>query len=120
MIREIRDLRGDFLIFHGDYGLSPPEEVIYNPLVLAHSSPAAAALGAFFLTGVHDALVIDIGGTTTDLIPIRGVAPSLAPLFIHGEKSLVSAVVAESLPLGGDCRLGDLGVMPLRYFDLLP
>ena len=42
-----------------------------TPVETIHSGPAASAIGGRFFSGLDDALVVDIGGTTTDLALIE-------------------------------------------------
>ncbi|PKL59268.1 MAG: hydantoin utilization protein A, partial [Methanomicrobiales archaeon HGW-Methanomicrobiales-4] len=97
----------DFLFVTSDGGLCGPVRAIDNPSLLYHSSPATVALGAGYLSGKKDCLVVDIGGTTTDLVPLSGGNPVLKPLFVRGERTLINAVVADSIPLGGDSCIRD-------------
>lgn len=115
---EIAAGRGDFLFFKGDGGLIPPDYAVNNPSVLAHSSAAAVALGAYYLTGITDCTVVDIGGTTTDLVPLERGIPMMDFLTSHGERTVTRAVVAESLPFGGD-SLVEEGLIPRRLGDAL-
>jgi len=100
-----------FLFFKGDGGLGPPGMVRENPSLLYQSSNAAVALGAYYLTRVSDCLVVDIGGTTTDLVVVRGGKPVMKPLVTEGATTLARVVEGLSIPFGGDSQViqGDLG-----------
>ncbi len=98
----ISKMHPDFLFFTSDGGLCGPGRAIENPSLLYHSSPATVALGARYLTGKKDCLVVDIGGTTTDLVPLKEGNPVLEPLYVEGKKTLVQSVVADTIPFGGD------------------
>lgn len=115
---EIGAERRDVLFFKGDGGLIPPGYAVNNPSVLAHSSAAAVALGARFLSGISDCTVVDVGGTTTDLVPLEGGVPQMEFLFHGGERTVTRAVVAQSLPYGGD-SLVEGGLLPRRLGDAL-
>jgi N-methylhydantoinase A/oxoprolinase/acetone carboxylase beta subunit len=100
-----------FLFFKGDGGLAPPAIVRENPSLLYQSSNAAVALGAYYLTRVKDCLVVDIGGTTTDLVVVKEGKPVMKPLVIEGATTLARVVNGISIPYGGDSQVlqGDLG-----------
>jgi N-methylhydantoinase A/oxoprolinase/acetone carboxylase beta subunit len=100
-----------FLFFKGDGGLAPPAMVRENPALLYQSSNAAVALGAYYLSRVRDCLVVDIGGTTTDLVVVREGKPVMKPLVIGGSPTLVRVAEGLSLPCGGDSQVlnGALG-----------
>jgi hypothetical protein len=92
----------DFFFFKGDGGLASAGAVLENPSVLFNSSPAAVALGARYLSGLSDCLVVDIGGTTTDLVPLRNGAPRMQDVRIYGQMTFIRSVEAVSIPFAGD------------------
>jgi N-methylhydantoinase A/oxoprolinase/acetone carboxylase beta subunit len=92
----------DFFFFKGDGGLASGRAVLRNPSVLFNSSPAAVALGARYLSGLSDCLVVDIGGTTTDLVPLRNGAPGMQDVRIDGKLTFIRSIEAVSIPFGGD------------------
>jgi len=98
----IRRTQGDFLFFKGDGGLASPKETIQCPSLLYNSSAAAVALGAHYLTGENDCLIVDIGGTTTDLVPIKEGNPVMEIIFIDKKRTMIESVRTHSLPYGGD------------------
>lgn len=107
LIRMIGKNHSDFRFVTSDGGLCGPERAVDNPSLLYHSSPATVALGARYLSGKKDCLVVDIGGTTTDLVPLTDGKPVLAPLFVKGKRTMINAVVADSVPFGGDSCIRD-------------
>ena len=60
-------VKGDGSLLKADYARGRPVETVL-------SGPAASLSGAAFLAGETDALVADIGGTTTDIARLRGGA----------------------------------------------
>ncbi len=69
------------------------------------SGPAASVMGALpFSSEQQETLVLDIGGTTTDMAILIGRAPLLDPLGIElrGTKTLIRALQTRSIGLGGD------------------
>ena len=67
--------------------------------------PAASAMGAMvFAPGNKEVLVMDIGGTTTDMAVLLDKVPVLEPLGIQigGYKTLIRSLQTHSIGLGGD------------------
>ncbi|HWQ65743.1 MAG TPA: hydantoinase/oxoprolinase family protein [Methanospirillum sp.] len=102
LARIIRQTHPDFLFVTSDGGLTSSERAIENPSLLFHSSPATVALGAQYLSGKKDCLVVDIGGTTTDLVPIKNGKPILDTLYLNGKKTLINTLSTITIPFGGD------------------
>jgi N-methylhydantoinase A/oxoprolinase/acetone carboxylase beta subunit len=85
------------------------------------SGPAASVMGAVAMAaGDEDALVMDIGGTTTDLAVLIGRAPVLDPhgISIGTYKTLIRSLETRSIGMGGDSAVrlenGRLTVGPDR------
>jgi N-methylhydantoinase A/oxoprolinase/acetone carboxylase beta subunit len=81
------------------------ESSIHYPAQTILSGPAASVMGALaFGSGEEDALVMDIGGTTTDMAVLVGRAPVLNPLGIEvaSYKTLIRSLETLSIGLGGD------------------
>ncbi len=110
--------RKDYLFFRGDGGLTTPENALRDPSVLLHSSSAAVALGAHYLTGLSGCLAVDIGGTTTDLVPVEEGMPRIRELAFNGERTVTRCVEAEALPYGGDSVITDR-LLPRREGNAL-
>ncbi len=99
----IRKFTDDFFYYKGDGGIIPWQIALRNPSELYNSSPAAVAYGAYYLTNEKHALIIDIGGTTTDLILINDGKPEIdEKVKIHGKKTHIRCVKSFSIPYGGD------------------
>lgn len=85
------------------------------------SGPAASVMGSLaFAPGDTDCLVLDIGGTTTDMAILIDGAPLLNPLGITlgHYKTLIRSLETYSVGIGGDSALrmenGRLGIGPDR------
>lgn len=99
----IKGYTGYFYYFKGDGGIVPYQIVLENPSELYNSSPAAAAFGARYLTGEKNALVVDIGGTSTDFVEIVDGMPRIVEgIDIAGRRTLIRCVDSFSIPFGGD------------------
>ena len=110
----IRSYADNFFYYKGDGGIIPYTIALENPSELYNSSPASVAVGAIYLTGEKNALVVDIGGTTTDLVPIIDGKPKIVEkVVIAGRKTLVRCVESFSIPFGGD-SLVEGSIKPIR------
>jgi N-methylhydantoinase A/oxoprolinase/acetone carboxylase beta subunit len=98
-----------------------------RPIETILSGPAASIVGARWLTGAQDALVSDIGGTTTDVALLRGGLPEIDPqgARVGGFRTMVEAVAMRTTGLGGDSEVhlkteGLLGGLRLGPRRLIP
>jgi N-methylhydantoinase A/oxoprolinase/acetone carboxylase beta subunit len=93
-------VRGDGSLVSADFAKLRPIETIL-------SGPAASLIGAAELTGQTDALISDIGGTTTDIAVLRGGRPALSPegARVGGHRTMVDAVEMFTHGLGGDSQV---------------
>jgi N-methylhydantoinase A/oxoprolinase/acetone carboxylase beta subunit len=75
-----------------------------RPVEMIHSGPATSAIGGQYLTGTENALVIDIGGTTTDITLVdRGKVQIQEDAATVGSyRTCVKTIKARSFGLGGD------------------
>ncbi|HKK90197.1 MAG TPA: hydantoinase/oxoprolinase family protein [Desulfobacteraceae bacterium] len=72
------------------------------------SGPAASVIGSLYHAPAdRDALVLDIGGTTTDIALLVNRAPLLEPVGIKRGiyKSLIRSLKTHSIGIGGDSRV---------------
>jgi N-methylhydantoinase A/oxoprolinase/acetone carboxylase beta subunit len=98
-----------------------------TPVETIHSGPAASAIGGRFLSRLDDALILDVGGTTTDvaLIEKGQVTVSEEGATVSDYKTSVKAANLLSIALGGDSHItwgheknlviGPERVTPLAY-----
>ena len=115
LTKMIRDFVGDFYYYKGDGGIIPYHIALQNPSELYNSSPAAVAIGAYFLTRERNALVVDVGGTTTDFVIVEDGLPKIIEnVNILGDKTLVRCVDSFSIPFGGDSPVENGKLYPGR------
>ncbi len=79
-----------------------------RPVETILSGPAASIMGALALASVRqDAVILDIGGTTTDIAFLADGVPLFEPrgITLAGYPTLVRALYSYSLGLGGDSCL---------------
>jgi N-methylhydantoinase A/oxoprolinase/acetone carboxylase beta subunit len=124
---ENRQIDAPLMMVRGDGTLMSDEFASRTPVETIHSGPAASAIGGRFLSGLDDALVLDVGGTTTDLALIEDgeVTVSEEGATVGDYETAVSAADLFSVALGGDShitlsrekhlRLGPERVLPLAH-----
>ena len=122
---EARGIEAPLMVVRGDGTLVAAAAALERPIETLLSGPAASVAGAQALSGAADAVVSDIGGTTTDIAILTDGRPSLAPEGAHvgGWRTMVEAVEVHTAGLGGDSwarcerdgtlRLGPRRAMPL-------
>lgn len=95
------------MVVRGDGALISAAMVRERPIETILSGPAASIVGARWLTGAQDALVSDIGGTTTDVALLRGGLPEIDPMGaqVGGFRTMVEAVAMRTTGLGGDSEV---------------
>lgn len=95
------------MVVRGDGALISAAMVRERPIETILSGPAASIVGARWLTGASDALVSDIGGTTTDVALLRGGLPEIDPegARVGGFRTMVEAVAMRTSGLGGDSEV---------------
>jgi N-methylhydantoinase A/oxoprolinase/acetone carboxylase beta subunit len=88
------------------------------------SGPAASVVGGNVLTDAEDAVVVDMGGTTTDIALIRRRVPVISAegISVGAWRTSVKGVYARTVGLGGDSavRLGDDGRVALSAGRVMP
>ncbi|MFZ2448273.1 MAG: hydantoinase/oxoprolinase family protein [Syntrophobacteraceae bacterium] len=119
---EKKGLRIPILVLKADGGTINFESSIEVPGQTILSGPAASVMGALpFASETGDTLVLDIGGTTTDMAVLVRRVPLLEPLGgeIGGYKTLIRALRTQSIALGGDSAVrvveGELRIGPERH-----
>ena len=95
------------MVVRGDGALVSADLARERPIETILSGPAASIAGASWLTGETDALVSDIGGTTTDICLLRGGRPKIDPqgARVGPFRTMVEAVAMRTWGLGGDSEV---------------
>lgn len=113
------------MIVKGDGSLMRREYALDRPIETVLSGPAASIVGGRYLTNEDDALVLDMGGTTTDIAHIKGGRASIsaAGAAVGGWRTQLRAADIYTYGVGGDSRLafdpqGGLTVGPRRVVPL--
>jgi N-methylhydantoinase A/oxoprolinase/acetone carboxylase beta subunit len=116
------------MVVRGDGALISAAEARLRPIETILSGPAASLVGARHLTGLDNAVVSDIGGTTTDVAVLDKGRPRLdgEGAVVGGFRTMVEAVAMRTFGLGGDSevRINDRGLQakidlgPRRFLPL--
>ena len=111
---ETRGIHAPMMVVRGDGALISAAEAKIRPIETILSGPAASLVGARYLTGLDNAVVSDIGGTTTDVAVLEEGRPRLDAegAVVGGYRTMVEAVAMRTFGLGGDSevRINDRGL----------
>jgi N-methylhydantoinase A/oxoprolinase/acetone carboxylase beta subunit len=125
---ERRHIDAPLMVVRGDGTLMSAEFAARTPVETIHSGPAASAIGGRFLSRLDDALIVDVGGTTTDIALIENGQVTIGEegARVGQYKTAVQAANLLSIGIGGDSHITisrdnkrlDVGperVIPLAY-----
>lgn len=102
-----RGIVAPLMVVRGDGALMSAGFAKARPIETILSGPAASVLGARHLTGYDDAVIADIGGTTTDVAILEGGRPRIDPAGarVGGLRTMVEAIAMHTYGLGGDSEV---------------
>ncbi len=112
------------MVVRGDATLMALDLARDRPIDTLFSGPAASAVGGARLAGIDQAVVVDMGGTSTDVGILDGGRPTLSKrgAWIAGWRTAVRAAAVRSAAIGGDSRVRadppDLVIGPERVVPL--
>jgi N-methylhydantoinase A/oxoprolinase/acetone carboxylase beta subunit len=129
---ERRGIAARLMVVRGDGALVSAALAREKPIETILSGPAASIAGASWLTGEREALVSDIGGTTTDVCLLHEGRPAIDPqgARVGPFRTMVEAVAMRTTGLGGDSevhlaeglegslRLGPRRLMPVALLAM--
>jgi N-methylhydantoinase A/oxoprolinase/acetone carboxylase beta subunit len=101
------DIDSPLMLVKGDGSLASLENAVEKPIGTVLSGPAASVIGACQLSGFDNAIVADMGGTTTDIAIVSNGQPQLSAdgANIGDWQPMVEAVRVNSIGLGGDSEV---------------
>jgi N-methylhydantoinase A/oxoprolinase/acetone carboxylase beta subunit len=104
---EARGIAAPLMVVRGDGALVSAAFARQRPIETILSGPAASIVGARHMTGLDNAVVSDIGGTTTDVAVLDHGRPRLDPegAMVGGFRTMVEAVAMHTFGLGGDSEV---------------
>ncbi len=99
-----KNIHAPIVVVKGDGTLMSSAMAKKRPVETILSGPAASVAGARHLTGIKDALVVDMGGTTTDTAALTDNEVSLNEKGsnVGGHRTHVKALAIRTTGLGGD------------------
>jgi hypothetical protein len=109
-LREIKNTLSDYgmnvpvVVVKGDGTLMSEEVAAQKPVETILSGPAASVAGARYLTGLTEAIVVDVGGTTTDTATVKDGIVRVHELGtrVGTHRTHVKALDMRTIGLGGD------------------
>ena len=106
-ILDRHQIEAPLMIVKGDGSLASLDNAIEKPIGTVLSGPAASVIGACQLSGLQNAIVADMGGTTTDIAVVSNGQPELCAdgATIGDWQPMVEAVRVSSVGLGGDSEV---------------
>ena len=94
------------MIVRSDGGLMTDELARQRPVETILSGPAASVMGSRALADCEDCLIVDMGGTTTDISVVKKGAPEMSGgISIGGWRTQIKGVYIDTIGLGGDTRV---------------
>ncbi len=119
-----RQIDAPIMVVRSDGSLMSVQTALEKPIETILSGPAASVAGGRHLAGVSDAIVVDIGGTTTDTAIIADDHVRTCPegARVGKWRTHVKALDMRTMGLGGDSllawRQGELQVGPRRVVPI--
>ena len=102
-----RGISAPVMMVRSDGSLMADSLARLRPVETILSGPAASVLGGRALTDCGDCLIVDMGGTTTDISLMKGGMPAMSSggIRIGGWRTQVKGVFMDTFALGGDSAL---------------
>ena len=121
-ILQEKSINAPLMIVKGDGSLVNSDVALQQPVATVLSGPAASVIGACALSGQQDAVVVDIGGTTTDIAVVTNGQPELCSegARIGDWQPMVEAIRVFSIGLGGDSEVRFKGKMDISQRRVVP
>ncbi|MFW6104799.1 MAG: hydantoinase/oxoprolinase family protein, partial [Candidatus Bipolaricaulota bacterium] len=125
-----RGIEAPVTVVKSDGSLAKSSEIKKRPIETIFSGPAASVIGARWLSGKNNGVVVDIGGTTVDIGILKDGLPSLDKSGVQVGKwrTKVKSLDLHTVGLGGDSRIeldkegnlvfGPKTAKPLAFGDL--
>ena len=118
-----RNINASVVIVRSDGGLMSEKFAHKRPVETLLCGPAASVLGSSFLTDAPNNIVVDMGGTTTDIAIIKNGVPVTVTdgVKIGKWKTFVNGLYIKTFGLGGDTAIhyNDKGIF-LEDYRVIP
>ncbi len=120
-----RGIKAPLMVVKGDGHIVSDEFAMERPVETILSGPAASITGASYLSDANTGIIVDMGGTTTDIAIIRDGIPDVKPegAMVGGWRTSIRAVDIQTSGLGGDSHItinrnGKIDITPKRVIPL--
>lgn len=106
-VLEEKNIDGRIMIVKGDGTLMTEKSALSRPVETILSGPAASIIGGLALTGKKDGIVVDMGGTTTDIAKVKDGTVKIKEegANVGGWHTRVKAAEISTFGIGGDSRI---------------
>ena len=122
-----KGIRAPIMVYKGDGSVMTIDKAKMYPVETILSGPAASSMGGKILSGKDECVIVDIGGTSTDIAVVEEGFPQVRydGAEIADWRTRVKAVDMYTVALGGDSRIamdknrfqfGPERVVPLSTF----
>ena len=100
-------VKAPIMVYKGDGSVMTIDNARIYPIETILSGPAASAMGGMMLSGYEDCLMVDIGGTSTDIAIMEGGFPQIQfeGASVGKWRTRVKAVDMSTVALGGDSKV---------------
>ncbi len=121
---EARGIGAKVVIVRSDGSLMSEQFTCSKPVETLLCGPAASVMGGLALTGEQNCLIVDMGGTTTDVALVKDSVPVKVRDGVHvgNWKTFVKGLYIDTFALGGDsavrCQGGSLHLEEGRVIPL--
>lgn len=127
---EVRGINANLLMMKCDGSVVGIEEALEKPIETIFSGPAASLVGASHLSRLNTCVMIDVGGTSTDVAMMQNGLPQISNsgAVVGGWQTRVRAIRMETSATGGDSHvwvkgdsiyIGPRRVIPLSRASLM-
>ncbi len=102
-----RRINAPLMVVKGDGHIISDELAMERPIETVLSGPAASITGGSYLSGIKTGIVVDMGGTTTDIAIIKDGIPelNLDGAVVGGWRTSIRAANIQTSGLGGDSHI---------------
>ena len=102
-----KGITAPIMVYKGDGSVMTIEQAKMYPVQTILSGPAASSMGGKIISGYEDFVMVDIGGTSTDIAVMEEGYPQIQFMGaeIGGWRTRVKAVDMYTIAMGGDSRI---------------
>ncbi|RLG43729.1 MAG: hypothetical protein DRN78_01325 [Thermoproteota archaeon] len=105
LMRELGSWLKKLYLIKGDGGAQPLELAVENAALALGSSQASIVIGVQAVLGSVTGVIVDVGGTTIDVVPIASGESQLTTLHFRDADTYIVVPRFESIVAGGDCSI---------------